>query len=125
MNGFDAADLALLGEIAEIRIAPYAEDGFVFEGRLIWVVVVDGRTFIRSWKGTDAEWFVRAAASRRARITIDDEPGFAREVTLHPERDEATQAAIDATYLRKYPRPYSREMVLPRAAETTFEVRPA
>lgn len=125
MSGFPESDLALLRDVAEIRIAPYAEDGFLFPGRLVWVVVVNERVFVRSWKGRDAEWYTRASASRRARVTTDEEPVFAHEVSLDPVRDDETQNAIDAEYLRKYPPPYNREMTLPKAVETTFEVRPA
>ena len=125
MSGFPEPDLAVLREIAEIRIAPYAEDGFLFPGRLVWVVVVGERAFVRSWKGREAEWYARAAASRRARVSSDGGPIFGREVTLAPVRDADTQAAIDAEYVRKYPPPYNREMTLPKAVETTFEVLPA
>mgnify|MGYP002734364219 FL=1 len=122
---FAAETLARFRDVDEIRVAPYAEDGFAYDGRLVWVVVVDGRVFIRSWKGAEAEWFVRSARSRRARITVHDEPDTGIEVVFQRERDADVQARIDAEYLRKYPRPYSHEMTLPAAAATTLEVLPA
>lgn len=126
MTAFAESDLALLRDVAEIRISPYAEDGFLFEGRLVWVVVVEGTPYVRSWKGAEAEWYARAARSRRARIAIEEgDSGFSAEVSLHPARDAELAAAIDAEYVRKYPPPYNREMTLPKAAATTFEVRPA
>ena len=121
MGAFTDDDLTLLRETEEIRIAPYAEDGFLYDGRLIWVVVAEGRVYIRSWKGADAEWFRRAARSLRAHITIDGS-AFSREVTLARIRDTGIQHAIDEQYLASYPQPYAGEMVAPRAAETTLEV---
>ncbi len=125
MSAFTEHELTLLRDATELRIAPFAADGSPHPGRLVWAVVADGRAYVRSWRGAGAEWYERADATRRARVTIADEgASFTRDVALHPERDSAVQAAIDAEFLRKYPRPYSVEMTLPGAAETTFELQP-
>lgn len=124
MTDFTADELAYLHDVKEIRIAPQRDDGTLWPGRLIWVLVVDGRVFARSWKGPDAEWYARAVATWRARITVEeDDSGFGADVSLHPDHDEATAAAIDAEFLRKYGDPYASEMNLPLAADTTIELR--
>lgn len=124
MSDFSAAELAHLHDVKEIRIAPARDDGTLWPGRLIWVLVVGDRVFARSWKGAHAEWFERASATLRARITVEeDDSGFAADVSLHPDDDPTTAAAIDAEFLRKYGDPYASAMNLPLAAETTVELR--
>lgn len=124
MSAFTADELAHLHDVKEIRIAPARDDGSLWPGRLIWVLVVDGRVFARSWKGPHAEWFERAMATARAHITVEeDDSGFGADVSLHPDDDSATAAEIDAEFLRKYGDPYASEMNLPLAAGTTIELR--
>jgi hypothetical protein len=115
--------LAFLHDVIEVRIAPLKADGEAWPGRLIWVLEIDGRVWARSWKGADAEWYRRARATDRARVTTDD-GAFDVTVELRPDQDVATDAAIDAEFLRKYGDPYAKEMNLPIAAETTVELLP-
>jgi len=122
MTAWSDADLALLRDVEEVRIAPRREDGSAWPGRLVWVLVVDGRVLVRSWKGPDAEWYRRALATGRALLTTDD-GALSAEVVLRAEA--GLDATVDAEYLRKYPDPYATEMTRPPAAGTTLILEPA
>ena len=127
MSDWTAEQLTFLHDVVEVRIAPLRDDGSAWPGRLIWVLELDGRVFVRSWKGAHAEWFERAMITHRARLTMDGAKGggdFTAEVSLHPDQDPVTAAAIDAEFLRKYGDPYAKEMNAPIAAETTVELLP-
>ena len=125
MAGWTSDQLDYLHDVKEVRIAPLRDDGSPWPGRLIWLLEVDGRIWARSWKGAHAQWFERAMATRRARVTVEeDDSGFTADVDLRPDQDAATAAAIDAEFLRKYGEPYGSEMNAPLAAETTIELIP-
>jgi hypothetical protein len=79
--------------------------------------------FARSWKGPEAEWYVRARETGQARLSADD-GSFDVTVELRPDQDATAAAWIDAEFLRKYGDPYAKEMNLPLAAETTVELLP-
>jgi hypothetical protein len=112
--------------VKEVRIAPLRDDGSAWPGRLIWLLEVNGSIWARSWKGAHAQWYERAMTTLRARVTVEeDDSGFAVDVTLRPDQDAATAAAIDAEFVRKYGDPYAQEMNVPLAAVTTIELLPA
>ena len=121
--------MTFLRDAVEVRIIPFDDAGDTGSGRIIWIVVTQGRVFVRSWKGESAKWFVDAVRTGRGRITTEgvDVPAdpFQVDVTWHPDQDAATAAAIDAEFLRKYGDPYAAEMNLPLAARTTLELLPA
>ena len=115
--------LSFLHDVVEVRLTPLKHDGTAWPGRLIWVLEVDGRVWARSWKGGEIEWYVRAMATRRARISTEGEAaGFEAEGILRPDQDAEVAAKIDAEFLRKYGDPYASEMTLPLAAATTVEL---
>jgi hypothetical protein len=75
----------------------------------VWVVVVDGRVFVRSWNDKRRGW--RRAFLEEPRGAIQIPPG--REITVRARttRGERLMDAIDAAYGEKYKTPASRKWV--------------
>lgn len=91
----------------------------------VWVVVVEGRAFVRPWFNKSNSWY---------RVFLDEPRGVLqvgeREVAIRmaPARGERLLDAIDAAYAAKYPTPASRKWVrgfaTSRRRATTLEMRP-
>jgi hypothetical protein len=91
----------------------------------VWVVVIDGRAFARSWTAKPDGWY---------RTFLDDPLGAIQigERTLRvraiPRRGMKLWKAIEAAYAEKYPTPGSRQYVrgfrTPRRRAATIEFVP-
>jgi hypothetical protein len=122
MTTWTPQELATLGAIAEVEIAPTRGDGTVGPTRPIWVVAVDGQLYVRSYRGPDGAWHRPARRSGRGQITA---AGATHDVTLAAV--DVDQAAVDAAYRTKYARhgaDYVDAMITPSAAATTLRVDP-
>lgn len=91
----------------------------------IWMVVVGGRLFVRSWNDKPDGWrqgFVREGLGA---IELD---GREVRVRARAVRGERLLNAIDGAYAERYPHPGSRKYVLglarPRRRRTTTELFP-
>jgi len=91
----------------------------------VWMVVVDGRLFIRSWNDKPTGWHRVFASDARGAIQIGTRriPIRARHV-----RGERLMRAISRAYAAKYPthgsRKYVRGLASPRRRRTTTELMP-
>lgn len=92
----------------------------------VWVVVVTGRVYVRSWNDKPTGWHQAFAKDPRGSIQVGD-----REVRVrvrHP-RSERIREAVSRAYAAKYPTPGSRKWVrgfaTERRARTTLELLPA
>jgi hypothetical protein len=91
----------------------------------VWVVVVDGRAFVRPWYNAAHGWY---------RAFLDEPRGFLQvgerqlPIRMVRCRGERLLDAIDAAYAEKYPTPASRKWVrgfrTPRRRATTLEIGP-
>ena len=108
------------GKILGIRagIAPHRFLG-------VWMVVVDGRLFVRSWNDKPTGWHRAFGSDARGAIQIG-----ARTIQIrarHP-RGARLMLAIDRAYAAKYPTPgsrmYVRGLASPRRRKTTTELLP-
>lgn len=91
----------------------------------IWVVVVNGRVFVRPWNDKPNGWY---------RAFLEDPRGViqaaAREIPIRAKktRGERLMDAIDLAYAVKYPTPgsrgYVRGFALSRRRMTTTELLP-
>jgi hypothetical protein len=91
----------------------------------LWVVVVDGRVFVRSWSLKPGGWY---------RTLLREPHGFVRvgelEIAFRAAhtRSERIRAAVDRAYRERYGRPgelrYVRDMCGARSRATTTELRP-
>lgn len=97
----------------------------------VWVVVVEGRAFVRSWNDKPTGWHRALRAEPRGSIVLGGRRGeAAREfpVRARPVRSARLRAAVTAAYARKYHTPASRKWVegFAEAARelTTIELLP-
>lgn len=91
----------------------------------VWVVVVDGRVFVRPWNDKPNGWYRAFLDEPRGVMQVGD-----REIRVRarPSRGERLMDAIDRAYGEKYRTPASRKWVRgfaqPRRRATTLELRP-
>ena len=121
---FSTSVLAALdkGRILGLRAG---DDGHRFIG--VWVVVVDGRVFIRSWGLKRAGWYQAFVNEPVGRIQAAGRELRVRAVTRTSER---TKAAVDDAYAGKYNTPGAIRYVKgfarsKRRRDTTTELLPA
>jgi hypothetical protein len=122
MTNWTTDQLATLGNQVEIDIGPTRADGTSGAARPIWIVVVDGNLYVRSYRGPNGAWYRQARRTNRAHITAT---GATYDVTLSPA--DIDPALIDAAYRDKYTRhggSYVDAMVSPAAAATTLRLDP-
>ena len=74
----------------------------------IWVVVVEGRAFVRSWSLKPRSWYRTFREEPRGIIVIDE-----RELRVRPifTRSERLKKAVDLAYAEKYNTPGSLHYV--------------
>jgi len=92
----------------------------------IWVVVVEGRAFVRSWSRKPRSWW---------RTFLEDPSGAIRvgrrtiRVRAARIRSERIRRAVDRAYLQKYgngaQRRYALDLATPVCRATTTELVPA
>jgi hypothetical protein len=91
----------------------------------IWVVVVEGRVFVRSWSLKPKSWFRTFCIEPRGAIKLAD-----REMPVRAKRQksESLNDAIDLAYLEKYGTPgsmkYARDLGRAKSRATTTELVP-
>lgn len=74
----------------------------------IWVVVVDGRVFARSWTLKPAGWYRTFLEDPLGTIQVGERQFRIQAV---PVRSEALRDAVDDAYAQKYPTPGSAKYV--------------
>jgi len=99
-SGLDRAMLANLDETVEVDMVTPRRDGSL-SSRPIWVVVVDGDAYVRSYRGESGAWYRRARADGQATIGVD---GRAIEVGVEPVGDDQTNLRVSDAFRSKYGR---------------------
>ena len=108
------------GKILGIRagVAPHRFLG-------VWMVVVNGRLFVRSWNDKPTGWHRMFATDPRGAIQIGTRT---IQIRARHARGARLMLAIDRAYAAKYPTPGSRKYVRglasPRRRKTTTELLP-
>jgi hypothetical protein len=91
----------------------------------VWVVVVNGRVFVRSWNNKPQGWYRAFLEEPQGMIQI---AGREIRVRARKTRGERLMDAIDRAYREKYPTPGSRKYVegfaRARRRATTTELVP-
>jgi len=91
----------------------------------IWVVVVDGRVFVRSWSVKPEGWYRTFLADPVGAIEVGGREVRVRAV---PVRGARLNDAIDGAYLAKYDTPgsikYARDLGSRKSRATTTELKP-
>ena len=92
----------------------------------VWVVVVEGRAFVRSWNDKPAGWYRAFRAEPRGSIQL-----AGREIAVRARqvRGERLRDAVTRAYAEKYDTKASQKWVRglaePHRAATTLELLPA
>jgi hypothetical protein len=91
----------------------------------IWVVVVEGRVFVRSWSLKPRSWYRTFLEEPRGTIQV---AGQEIEVRAVHTRSERLKAAVDRAYAEKYKTPgsikYLQDFGRPPSRDTTTELVP-
>ena len=91
----------------------------------IWMVVVEGRVFVRSWGLKPRSWWRTFAQERRGAISIGGREIPVRAVQTRSER---LKDAVSRAYAEKYNTPASlkwvRDMSRTKSRDTTTELLP-
>jgi hypothetical protein len=91
----------------------------------IWVVVVDGRVFVRSWSVKPRSWYRTFLKEPRGTVMVGG-----REIAVRaiPTRGERLKDAVSRAYLAKYNTPgslkYAQDLGQPKSRATTTELVP-
>jgi hypothetical protein len=120
-SAFGHATLGMLDESIEVEMVTPRRDGSISR-RPIWVVVVEGDAYVRSYLGPRGAWYRRALADGAAAIGVDDRT---IEVGVERVRDEDVNRQVSEAYRAKYGArsPGSTEsMVNPEASGTTLRL---
>ena len=92
----------------------------------IWVVVVEGRVFVRSWSLKPRSWWRTFQEEPRGVITVGDSGEI--PVRAVATRSERLKDAVSRAYLEKYRTPgslqYARDLGRARSRGTTTELVP-
>jgi hypothetical protein len=119
---FPEGALAVLREGKGLRIRAGSGD-HRFIG--IWVVVVRGRAFVRSWSVKPDGWYRTFLKGPRGAIQVKDEEIAVRAV---PVRNKPLRDAIDRAYLEKYSAPgslkYAKDLGSAKSRAATLELVP-
>jgi hypothetical protein len=116
---------ATLEELAGARLLGVrAGAGHRYTG--VWVVVVEGRDFVRSWNDRPTGWCRAFRAEPLGSIRL---AGHEIRVRARPTRGERLRGAVTRAYAEKYDTKASEKWVLgfaePHRAAATLELLPA
>jgi hypothetical protein len=121
--GLDRETLELLHRTDEIDILTPRRDGST-ASRPIWVVVVDGDAYVRSWLGGKGAWYRRALADGGAAVQVG---GRTLDVGLEPAQDEELNRQVSDAFWEKYGARFrgpTEEMVTPEVEATNLRLTP-
>src|SRR3954468_13010287 len=119
---FDHHTLILLAEADEIEMRTARGDGTA-SSRPIWVVVVDGLPYVRSYAGERGAWYRHARRDGRAEVGVGGETLPVRAIAAAGKADEQVSAAYHDKYGRQSPGP-TEAMVTPPVVATTLRLEP-
>ena len=92
----------------------------------VWVVVLEGRVFVRSWNDKPTGWYRAFLETPEGSVQLSD-----RELAVRAKRTRSVrlQEAVTAAYAEKYPTKASQKWIAgfaePRRMATTLELVPA
>jgi hypothetical protein len=123
MASLDPQTLTKLDESIEVDLLTPRADGSV-STRPIWVVVVDGDAYVRSYLGARGAWYRRALADGGAALELG---GRTIEMTAEPAHDEELNRRVSEAFRDKYGERSTEAtdaMVSPEVTATTLRLGP-
>lgn len=119
MPGFPKKVLDSLRDGKMLRIRAGADHRFIG----IWVVVVEGRVFVRSWSLKPRGWYRTFLKEPVGSIVVE---GREIEVRAIQTLSERLKKAVDKAYLSKYNTPgsakYAKDLGRQKSRDTTIEL---
>ena len=114
----------LLEQVDEVRIEPRSADGRRVGPVTIWVVVVDGDVYVRSYRGPNGRWYQALLRHPTGVLHVDS-----RDVPFRAKRveDQAEIASVSEAYRRKYEGTWPKEtaeMLRNEVLSTTLRLEP-
>jgi hypothetical protein len=120
-QALDSDTLGKLEKVDEVRIVTATPDARK-HAATIWVVVVDGNVFIRSFTGPKGRWYKNILANPKADLEVD---GERLHVKTEPVTDPPLIEKVSSAYLERYRgSPYAKDMVRPEVLPTTLRLTP-
>ena len=120
-SSLDQTTLDRLEGAIEIDAVTPRSDGST-SSRPIWVVVVDGDAYVRSYRGPRGAWYRRAQEDGRLTVVSD---GVEIDAAAEPALDDDVNRRVSEAYRAKYGArsPGSTEsMVEPEISQTTLRL---
>ena len=118
-----ADDLEQFGGADEISISTRRADGSLRPFVPIWIVIVDGALYARSYRGTGGAWYQHATQHPAGSIRSGDHHADVTFAPVGQTQREATGAAYRAKYAR-YGDTYLAPMLADQAVDTTLQLTP-
>jgi hypothetical protein len=119
---FDADTLAAFDREAEVDIETVGPSGATRRAT-IWIVVVGGLVYIRSWRGDQGRWYQDVGREPRSAIHVD---GRRVPVIARPATEPADVARCSRALEQKYAGdPSTPSMVRREVLHTTLRLMPA
>jgi hypothetical protein len=120
----DHRTLDLLDQAVEVEARTPRQDGSI-SSRPIWVVVVDGEPYVRSYRADRGAWYRRARRDGRLGLAVEDAE---LDLAAEPVDDEDVNRRVSQAYRAKYgarsPGP-TETMVGPEVTVTTLRLSAA
>ena len=126
MNGsFDIDTLELLDETDEVYIETRRDARSPEHRTIVWVVVVEGKVFVRSVRGNKGRWYREISSNPEGVLYVGNNR---IPVRADPATDEATVNAVSEAYRSQYEEAWpgpTAGMVRPGVLPTTLKLSPA
>jgi hypothetical protein len=120
-RGFSKPALRALDEVARLEI----RSGTAHRYTSIWVVVVEGRVFVRSWNDDPGGWYAAFAREPRGSVRFAGRSLAVRaRLSVAPRLARAVTEAYAKKYTSPAQRKYARGFALPRRLRATVELVP-
>lgn len=120
MTAWKDEELADIGAVDELRIAPLRRGGTLQRPRTIWVIRQGDDVYVRSVNGPDGAWFRGVQVSHAGHVSAG---GVDADVAFE-EADHDLDDEIDEEYRRKYGRSSTAvdRITSPEARSTTIRL---
>lgn len=117
---FASEDLERIAAAQEVEIETQAPDGPAHRAT-VWAVVEDGDTFIRSYHGPSARWYIEAMANPAVALHVD---GRRLPATAIPATDPDSIERTSAGFRAKYPNDPATDSMVEQHHDTTLRLEP-
>lgn len=122
MSQFDAETIKRIADVEEVDIETQLCGDAAPRRTTIWVVVVHGDVYVRSYRAVRGIWYQEIRANPDAALWVGAKPYLIRAV---PVTDPTLIAKVSDAYLDKYRNsPYVFDMVRDDALPTTLRLEP-